>query len=63
LNFTTLLGEMLTKQLKLKDNTSVSWEKTIALTTLNDLANLLHLTISIKLVDRRTKHYSQPITW
>jgi hypothetical protein len=32
--------------------------KTIALTTLHDLANLPHLTISIKLADRRTKHYS-----
>jgi hypothetical protein len=28
-------------------------------TNLHDLANLPHLTISIKLVDRRAKHYSQ----
>jgi hypothetical protein len=29
------------------------------MTTLHDLANIPHLTISITLVDRRTKHYSQ----
>jgi hypothetical protein len=33
--------------------------KSIALTTLHDLAMLPHLTISIKLVDRETKHYLQ----
>jgi hypothetical protein len=33
--------------------------KTTAPTSLYDLANLPHLTISIKLVDRVTKHYSQ----
>jgi hypothetical protein len=35
--------------------------KSIALTTLHDLTKLPHLTISIKLVDRRTKHYSKAI--
>jgi hypothetical protein len=33
--------------------------KLIALTTLHDLANLPHLTISNKLVEKGTKHYSQ----
>jgi hypothetical protein len=38
---------------------SYQLRKAIALTTLHDLANLSNLTISIKVVDRRTKHYSQ----
>jgi hypothetical protein len=33
--------------------------KTTALSTLHDLAGLPHFTISINLVDRKTKHYSQ----
>jgi hypothetical protein len=42
-------------KLQLKDNNY--WlVKTTALTTLHDLANLPRLTISIKLVDRRTIH-------
>jgi hypothetical protein len=44
-------------------NNSCQLGKTIALTTLYDLANLLHFIISIKLVDRRTKCYSQAVTW
>jgi hypothetical protein len=44
------------------DQTAVAeWNQlgeSIVLTSLNDLANLAHLTISIKLVNRRTKHYS-----
>jgi hypothetical protein len=37
--------------------------KSIALTTLHDLANLPHLTISIKLVDRRQNTTYKPITF
>jgi hypothetical protein len=33
--------------------------KSVALTTLHDLMIILHLTISIKLENRRIKHYSQ----
>jgi hypothetical protein len=40
--------------------TQLSAGETIALITLYDLAKLPHLTISIKLLDRKTKHYSQP---
>jgi hypothetical protein len=37
--------------------------KTTALTTLHELADLPHITISIKLVDRRTNTTHKPITW
>jgi hypothetical protein len=36
---------------------SYQLRKSIALSTLHDLPKLLHLTISMKLVDKRTKHY------
>jgi hypothetical protein len=47
-----LLEEKLTKQLQLEDNTAIQLGKAIALTTLHDLANLPHFTVSFIMVDR-----------
>jgi hypothetical protein len=58
LNCPTLLWEELTKQLQLKGKTSCYLVKTLTLTTLYELADLLHFHIETNPVDRGRKYYS-----
>jgi hypothetical protein len=53
-----LLGEKLTKQLQLKDNTAVAGE-----TTLHDLAKLPHLTIQLNWWTKEQNTTHKPVTW